>query len=636
MPRPAPSNLLSRISTRLGFRSDWYMIVIGAFVGTLTGATAVAFATVLHRLEHLARGLQGGDGVSHGAFGSAEWVVVWLFLGPVIGMGLTGVLVRWLAPDATGHGVPQVIAALVQRGGKMPLRVGVVKALASILTISGGGSSGAEGPIVQIGSVAGSQVGQWIKLDRQALQTLVGCGAAAGMSSIFNAPIAGVFFVLEVLLRDFSLKIFTPIVVASVFSQVTTQALLGRNEAIFATDGLLHGYTFTPLELPSYVALGLVCGLVAIGFGKLLHWGEDLAAKAPLHPLLRPVTGAVLLGALGVGFLALSRAMGWGFAGAPAFFGDGYSTIRTLLQPATYGGAVEAAAAAAADMPTAPVSVAVVALAVLLLFKSAATVVTLASGGSGGVFAPTLFLGATTGALLGISLERLGLIPAGSTPAGYALVGMAATLAASSHAPLTAMLMLFELTRDIYVVLPIMLSAVIATVTAQVLERGSIYTYRLRKSGVLLGEARDATLLRRLTAGDVEPVALPTEPVYPSDPLAKLISLHATFHVPDFVVVDASGNYLGMVTGADVRTALIDREAIPLLLVAELSRGDIPTVREDDLMDSVMTKFARYDITALCVVEPPSEQCPAGRPKWLLTRRNALAAYQRALEAAAS
>lgn len=601
-----PARALSRLRralTLLGFEQDWYLIALGALVGTLTGLGAVGFNAALELTR---------DAVQHGPM----WLIL---LAPVLGMGLTGVLVQRYAVEAKGHGVPHVMRALIRHDGVIPARVGLVKVIASILTVGSGGSAGTEGPIVQIGATAGSVFGQRLRVSREQMGVLVGCGAAAGISSIFNAPIAGVFFVLEILLRDFSIKTFSPIVVASVFSAVTTQAVLEENRAIFPIEEALHSSQFLPSELPSYLLLGAVCGLVAVGFSRLLHLGEDVYDRTRLHPLLKPITGAAMLAVIGAVFAGLCRLGGVAAATdtPPAVFGNGYDTIEALIHPASY--ATGSAGAVPLELWL---------LLTLVVFKAVATTLTLASGGSGGIFAPSLLLGAGTGAAVGVALESLHAIPAGSTPASYALVGMAAVVAGATHAPLTAMLMLFEMTRNVYVVLPIMLAAILATVVAQLVERDSIYTYKLRRAGIPLAFGRDVTLLRRIPVSSVEPTPLPPEPIYPSDPLSKLITLHAHYHVPDFPVVDEHGRYIGMVTGADMRTALIDREAIPLLLVAEIMRTDLPTVSSEERLDTVMDKFARHDIASLCLVAGKD----GAKPVALVARSKLLKRYQEALE----
>ena len=213
-------------------------------------------------------------------------------------------------------------------------------------------------------------------------------------------------------------------------------------------------------------------------------------------------------------------------------------------------------------------------------------------------------------------------------PAAYALVGMAAVVAGTTHATLTSILILFELTRNVYVLLPIMLAAVVATVVATVLERDSIYTFKLRREGVLLGGARDISLLRKIPVTSVPIEPLPEDAVFASDPLGKLVSLHANYHVPDFVVVEQDGSYIGMVTGKDMRTALIDREAIPLLLVAELLRTDLPVIHPDETLDVVVDRFAEHDVSSLCLVTAGKNPRPIG----LITRIHVMSRYREALE----
>lgn len=599
---------LKTLSRRLGFERDWYLILIGAVIGSITAFGAIGFSALLALMTHWAERARPTMSI---------W---WLPIIPMGGALITGILIYFWAREAKGHGVPQVLKALIQRNGNIPLRVGVVKVFASVFTVGSGGSSGTEGPIVQIGATAGSVLCRALNIPREHMRTLVGCGAAAGISSIFNAPIAGVFFVLEILLRDFSIRVFTPIVVASVFSAATTHAFQGSNEAIFFVGDALESYQFSLLELPSYMVLGVVCGLSAVLFNWTLHTAEDVFEKVPVHAIIKPVIGALLLGLMGIAFLSIPGTDSGDHT--PSFFGNGYGTIRWLLNPAAYSGGQ---ALGGAEIPTV-----FLLLASLVFIKSVATAFTLGSGGSGGILAPSLYLGAVTGGAFGVLMEQLGFIPANGSPGAYALVGMAAVVAAGTHGPLTAILILFELTRDVYVLLPIMLAAVIATVVSQLIQKDSIYTYKLRREGVLVGAARDLTLLRRLRVSDVEPEPLPNEPIYLSDPVSKLISLHATYHVPDFPVVDEHGHYIGMVTGEDMRSALIDREAIPLLLVAELMQTDVPPVYIDDTLDTVMNKFAKHDVTSLCLVRntPDGGMTPQG----LITRGRVLQRYNRALE----
>ena len=591
---------LQRISIRLGFSRDWYLIALAAGIGSITAFGALGFMWLLRFGEHKAVHLQ------------ESWTIWLLPILPVAGALVTGLLVHLFAKEAKGHGVPEVIDAVYRKNGVIRPRVALVKSLASACTIGSGGSAGAEGPIVQIGSAIGSGVAQLLHVSRENTSTLVGCGAAAGIASVFNAPIAGVFFVLEVILRDFSVRTFTPVVIASVFSTAVTQAFLGENEAIFAVLAGEH-YQFTIAELPSYAMLGLLCGLIAVAFIKALYWTEDLFDKAPVHPVFRPVIGAAILGGLGIFYLkVLGHTEATGSQAVPPFFGNGYETIQLVLKPESFG----------------VMHVTLWVVFLLLICKGFATCLTLGSGGSGGVFAPSLFLGAATGAMVGLALKSVGLLPEGGSPAAYALVGMAAVVAGSTHAPLTAILIVFEITRDVYVLLPIMLAAVLSVVVAQLIMRDSIYTLKLRRRGVLLGTAADLTILRKISA-DAVPL-VPHTTVLPADPVSRLLELNQTYSIVDFVVADEAGRYVGMVVGQDIRTALLEREAIPLLLVEELMRTDLPTVTLDESLDTVLDKFSRFDISSLAVTTT-AEGTISGNVLGLMTRSRLLRRYQQAL-----
>jgi len=583
------------LARRLGLRRDWYLIALAAIIGAVTAFGAVAFKWLLDRGAHLSGIIQSNLSL---------WALPLL---PMLGALVTGALVHTFAREAKGHGIPEVMDALYRKKAVIRPRVALVKSIASACTIGSGGSAGAEGPIVQIGAAIGSGFSQWLRVPRDHAATLLGCGAAAGIASVFNAPIAGVLFVLEILLRDFSLRTFTPIVVASVFSTATTQAVLGKNEAIFAVSDEMTGYVFTYPELPGYFLLGLLCGCVAVGFIRLLYLSEDLYDRWKLHPILKPITGALALGLLGILYLSFQSHTS---AAIPEFFGNGYNTISDLLLHATYHTTAHAS---------------LILLLALILLKALASCLTLASGGSGGVFAPSLFLGACTGAAFGSALEAVGLAPATGSPAAYALVGMAAVVAGATHAPLTAILIVYELTRDEYVLLPIMLAAVMAVVVAQFLLRDSIYSLKLRRRGVLIGAGADLSILRKVIASDITPG--PFIPIFPDDPVSRLLDLRDRYRITDFTVCDYNHHYLGMVTSEDLRAALIEREAIPYLLVEELLRRDVPTVHPDDTLDAVLEKFAKHAVNSLAIVDASS----GARVTGLITRARLMSHYQRAI-----
>jgi chloride channel protein, CIC family len=316
--------------------------------------------------------------------------------------------VQAFAREARGHGVPEVMYAVAERGGRIRPQVAAVKALASAICIGGGGSVGREGPIVQIGSALGSGLGQAVRLPESRLRVLVACGAAGGIAATFNTPIAGVFFALEVILADFAVDSFAAVVLAAV-------AAAALSRAAFGDHPFLNLPTFTitaPAEYLCYALLGLLAAGVGVGFSRLLYLVEDLCDRLWRGPeWLRPAVGGLALGAV---LLVL-----------PQMYGVGYPVLGTAVS----GGYSLAF------------------LVALLAGKMVATSLTIGIGGSGGVFAPSLFVGGMLGGAFGLVMQRVdpGLVAA---PGAYALIGMGAVFAGAARAPMTAVLIMFELTGE--------------------------------------------------------------------------------------------------------------------------------------------------------------------------------------------
>lgn len=574
------------------------LVILAALVGVVTGLGAIGFSELIalvERLcfEHLGHGLQATG-------------VYWLLLPllPMAGALLVGLITTLFAPEAEGHGVPEVMDAMARRNGRIRPRVAGAKAVASSLTIGSGGSAGTEGPIIQIGAALGSSVGQWLAGGRLAeMRVLIGCGAAAGIAAIFNAPIAGVLFAVEVLLRDVSLRSFLPIIIASVASSTVMQAVRGAADPIFPVpvEFLTNTpiYRFSVVELGNYAVLGVLCGLVAYAFIKLLYWSEDAFRKLPVHRVARPVLGALLLGLVAIAVThftdaarphQIARAAPDGESAAavaerepmPAVFGNGYPIIGLSLEPAAYGGEGHGGAAWTVQI-----------LLVLLAAKIVATCCTLGSGGSGGVFAPSLFIGAAVGGAFGVALSGTGLFPE-LTPGAYALVGMAAVVAATIHAPLTATLMLFELTGDYEVIIPIMLAGVIGLQVARRLEPASIYTLKLLRRGVDLYGGQDINLLRHLHVRD----AMRTDfaHVRPGDGVMEVVARFVEHPGMSVFVVEEDGALRGVIAGPESRSIIADAASFePFLIAADLMEdADQHVISPDENLADVMRRMARF------------------------------------------
>ncbi len=561
---------LSKWARALGIGEDYYLIGLSILIGGATGLGAHLFYTLIEMADAWCYGHDGSR--SGGLYSGKTFMLVAL---PAIAALAVGLITRFFAREAKGHGVPEVMDALHRGGGSIRPRVAVAKAISSTLTIGSGGSAGTEGPIIQIGAAIGSTFGQALKVTRRQMSVLIACGVSGGIAAIFNAPIAGVLFALEIFLKDFSFRTFSPVVFASVLSCSLTHAFRPEDRGIFETAGFQdYQYTFDGSELPFYLILGLICAATAVIFIRGLYFTEDVADRIRLPEALKPAIGAVILGVTGIAYCSIVNTQD-----APPFFGNGYPTIELI----TGAGIFE---------------MSITVLLVMCALKVLATCLTLGFGGSGGVFAPSLMMGAAVGGALGLGLYHFGWIEQNSVSA-YALVGMAALVAGTTHAPMTAIVILYELTREPKVILPVMFAAIVSTFGAQLLLKDSIYTLKLRRRGVRFGTLADLTILQQITVEDLHQMPAPT--VHPQDPLQKLLDMAAETDAANFVVTDEEDVYQGLVVADDIKTALLQPEAVPLLLVAELMRDNVPVIRPNEPLDEVLNKFAKSDVPVLAV-----------------------------------
>lgn len=600
---------LTKLRQAAGFSADWFLMPLAAVIGALGGLVAAAFATIVEL---------AGDGLFHLQRNDSAWVAALLLLTiPAVGGLIVGLIQFKLTRSGVINGVPEVIESLARNKGEIKAGVGANKAVTATATLASGGSAGIEGPIISIGSSLGSVIARKLHIKPEHMPALIGCGAASATAGIFNAPIAGVLFVLEVILRDFSVRTFMPIVVAAVFGTAVAQQTLefyhdegGAGNALFVVPEAMHNYQFELPEAPAYLALGLCCGLVGLTLAGSLRVSNKAWQRTPLPDWVRPAIGGLLLGAMGLLFLryfpGTTQIKGATGYEQPVFMGNGYPVIEALLDPANYSGA----------------QLSILLLLAIVVFKIVGTALTIGSGGSGGVIAPSLFVGAALGGLFGVALSELGIFP-GATPATYALAGMAGVIAATLHCPLTAFLLVFEITQDYKVILPVMLVAIVSTTCAQFLHRDSIYSDFLRRKGIRVGQLADMTLLRRMTVADV-PISQAVS-VMPSDPAQRLVDLATDHAVNDFVVIDEKQRCIGMVVGDDLRTALVQREAVPLMIVAELMRSDLPTVRQGQTLDLVLDMFAKHEVSSLPIVDANK------RVTGMITRSRLLSSYQKQL-----
>ncbi len=532
-----------------------FMILAGALIGLGGGFGAVGFRHLIRVVQRIAYGTWAFD---LSTVRSIPWQIL-IFL-PAVGGLLVAPLVFRLAREARGHGVPEVMEAVALEGGLIRTRLVLIKALASAVTIGTGGSVGREGPIVQIGSAFGSTVGQLLRVSADRLRTLVGCGAAAGIAGTFNAPIAGALFALEIILGDFGVSHFSPIVISSVISTIVSRSMLGDMPAfIVPSYELVSAYEMLP-----YAMLGLAAGAVGVGLTRLLYKAEDGFDALPVPDLCKPFLGGLLIGTLSLGF--------------PHILGVGYETINMAL---------------AGEMTW-------YLLVALVVAKLAATSITIGSGGSGGIFAPSLFLGAMTGGALGTWVHHA--FPSHTAgPGAYAMVGMGAVVAATTHAPLTAMIIIFEMTGDYKIIPPLMAACVISCVLATQLKRTSIYTEKLRRRGVELFEPLEADVMRRQPVAN----AITRDPVVVSQetPFGKLVDLVVHSPQNEFFVVREGREYVGTISVHQLRRVILDRDWLDQLIIArDMADATYPSLNAQDTLDLAMRLFAREHVEELPVL----------------------------------
>ncbi|BAS25898.1 chloride channel protein [Limnochorda pilosa] len=558
---------------RLPLSANFIVLVLAVVVGAAGGFASALFYWMIGLVGRAAGLLDAAAPFLQGTG------VVWA---AILGGLLVGPMTYRWASEARGHGVPEVMEAVAVRGGRIRPRVALVKAVASALTIGTGGSAGREGPIVQIGAGLGSSLGQVLRLSEARVRTLVACGAAAGIAATFNAPIAGAVFSLEVILGEFSVGAFSMVVLASATASVVAWALLGNQPAFLVPPHELVSRG----ELAFYVVLGLLAALAARAFVDLLYRTEDFFERLPLRGLLKPA-----LGAAGFGLIGLLL---------PESLGPGYPAIEAALHA----------------------ELAPLLLLALLGAKMLSTSLTLGSGGSGGVFAPSLFTGAMLGGAFGHLVH--GLYPTVTAqPGAYALVGMSAFFAGATQAPITAILILFEMTRDYRIIVPLMLAAVVSTMTANALSRATIYTTKLIRRGVTLKGGRDVAVLEQLTVNQV--MSRPAHTVRAEQTVRELVARMQQLRHNGFPVVDRGGRLVGVVTLQDVRDTPLDGRLDRQ--VREIMTPDPVVAYPDDDLHAILDVLERRDVGRLPVVS----RADGGRVLGVITRSDVLRAYNRAL-----
>jgi chloride channel protein, CIC family len=564
--------------------ADWSesrtIMLVAVLIGIMGGLGAVVFRWLIQWIQSILFG--PGDNLLDLALGLPWWQRILI---PTIGGLCLAPLLKYFSKETKGHGVPEVMEDIALRGGRIRPRTMVTRTLASAISIGSGGSVGREGPIIQIGSAIGSTIGQFIRASEPRMKTLVGCGAAAGMAATFNAPLGGALFAVEVILGDFGLAQITPIIISSVSATAIARIFLGDYPAFE-----VHPYQLVShWELILYAALGIAAGILAWLFVTVLYRSEDLFESVRLPLWVKPSIGGLLVGVIAVWF--------------PHIYGTGYDAINLALR-----------------------SELTIQLLLLLVFiKLAATAITIASGGSGGIFAPGLFQGAMLGGVLGEVFNIM--LPGVTAPSGaYALVGMGAMIAGTMHAPITVILVIFELTNDYNIILPVMAACIISTLLAHKLLGGqSIYTRKLIRKGIDIFRGRDLNVLRGLKVSDV--MEAQVAKINENTPLPQLIHISMSNPHSSFVQVDENGRMTGLIPLQNILEAAQDENLREILVAEDVALHDFPTLKTDESLDAVIRKLGDSEIEEIPVVDRAHPEFPIG----ILRHSNVLQAYSKAV-----
>jgi CIC family chloride channel protein len=548
-PAPAPFRML-------------LISVLAAVVGLVAGIIAFALYKLIGVFTNLFFYHRWSTAFSSAQHNHLGWLVIFV---PVIGGLVVGVMAKYGTSKIKGHGIPEAMEAVLFNRSRIAPRVAILKPISAAIAIGTGGPFGAEGPIIQTGGAIGSLVGQAFHTTAVERKVLLACGAAAGMSATFNTPIAGVILAIELLLFEFKSRSFIPLVIASTLATAVHMQLLGLGP-MFQVSAMDFSI---PRGLPFYLLLGLICGLAAVGFSKLLYWVEDLFDKLPVNEVWWPAIGALGLGI--VGFFV------------PRVLGVGYDTIGDILN----GQLVWKV------------------LLVVMLAKAAALAISLGSGTSGGLLAPCFMWSAAMGGIFAMVANHF--VPgAHLSPGAFALVAMGAVFAAASRATFTFIIFAFEITRDYNSVLPLMLVSVIADGIAMLfMPNSSIMTEKLARRGLHVHQDYEADTLSQTRVGETMEKDLPTIPAGTTvGVLAERIAKYdpAVARHEALLILDDDGRLSGIITRGDLLRAF-EKDSSGAMTVQEAGSTRLVVTYADELISEAASTMLRYDVGRLPVVE---------------------------------
>ena len=513
-------------------------------VGVLTGFAIVFYESLLD--------------ISHESFFGTlpESPGILIIFLPALGGLIVGIIAHTLI-NSRRYDIEEVIEATALRGGKMSPRNAFLEVIASIVTLGSGGSAGKEAPVVLAGSGIGSLISQTLKIHGNRVKVLIGCGASGGIAAAYNAPLAGVVFAVEVILGELEASSFIPIVISAVFATMVSSIIFDVQTIEVASYHFVNPF----YESFLYLFLGIFAGIISALLMRALFATHQTFESMNIHPAIKPAIGGLFVGVIGYFY--------------PQVFGVGYDVISGAL---TNGLAFKV-------------------MLILIFLKIIAFSFTMGSGGSGGSIVPSLFVGAMLGGAYGSIIH--GLFPAVTAESGaYALVGMGAVFAGTSRAPLSSILILFELTRDYNMILPIMLACVVSNVVASSINSESIFTEGLRRRGFTIRKGREVDIMESLLVRDAMKHNVQT--VSENKNVGALVALMQSSRHAGFPVLDPNGKLCGMVTLKDVRDKVGHDELEKT--ISEISSKDVEIAYSDETLNTVLKRLAAKDIGRLPVV----------------------------------
>lgn len=553
------------------------ILLAAIVVGVVSGIGSAAFIYSLEAVHHL---FFVTFASALGWLGPSAVIIL-----PALGGLLVGPFIARFAPEARGHGVPEVMSAVATRGGRILGRVAVVKIIASALSIGSGGSAGQEGPMVQIGAATASAAGKKFGVPPHHMRTFVACGAAGGLAAVFNAPIGGAIFALEVITGELT-PAFGAVILASVSATVVSRSLFGN----FPTFVVPRYDLVSNSELVFYGILGLLAGLASVAFIRTLYALEDRADAWEFPDRFKPVIGGLALGIMGRFF--------------PQLFGTGAETI----QAATWG------------------TMTPLLLLALIPLKMVATSVTLASGGSGGVFGPSMYIGAMLGGAFGWAVHAL--FPTMTAGSGaYALVGIGGVVGGTALAPLTAIILLFEMTDDYRIILPMMVVTAISVVVTRAFVGESIYTLKLRRQNIGYYQGAELERTHGLTVAMAMRKELPT--LKSSADVVTALARAVKGRATALAIVDEDGRPVGAVTVEQLSAASVDEKRPPDVGTLALALDKV-RVPPDERLDAALDRLAAADHDVLLVIDG-SDDTSTATLLGIVTKRDVLRIYERVL-----